>query len=112
VLAEVTQLISADEVTRRLRDQYLTAMTGGRDPRRSVNVDAHISLLGEQRLARVQTHTDGELARAQSLLRVRRSFERILRPPEGDEKRIALGVHLYAAVLRERVSQQAPVLLE
>ena len=50
VLAKVAQPISADEIARRLRDQDLTAMTGGRDARRPVDVDAHIPLLGEQRL--------------------------------------------------------------
>jgi hypothetical protein len=69
-------------------------MTGSSDPRRPVNVDAHIPLLGEQRLAGVQTNTDTEPARAESLLRVPGSRKRVPRPPERDEERITLRVHL------------------
>jgi hypothetical protein len=87
-------------------------MTGSRNSRGPVNIDADIPLLGEQWLAGVQTHADTEPTRAESLLRVSRSPKRVLRPPKGDEKRIALRVHLNPTVPHERVSQYAPVLLE
>lgn len=87
-------------------------MTSCRDSRGPVNVDTDISLIGEQRLPRVQTHADTELARAKSLLRSPRSRKRVVRPPERDEKRITLRVHLNPTVPRKRVSQHAPVLLE
>ena len=85
-------------------------MTSGRDARRPVDVDAHVPLLGKQRLPRVQTHTHAEWARAESLLRVLRSLKRIAGPPERDEERITLRVHFEPAVPRECVSQYAPVL--
>ena len=77
-----------------------------------MNVDADIPLLGEQRLACVQTHTHTEPAGAESLLRVPRSRKRVVRPPERDEKRITLCVHLSPTVPLERVSQHAPMVPE
>src|SRR5437660_11878326 len=85
-------------------------MTGGRYSGGPVNVDADIPLLREQRLSRVQTHTDTEPARAESFLRVPRSGKRVVRPPERDKKRITLGVHLSPTVPLKRLSPHAPVL--
>jgi hypothetical protein len=74
-------------------------------------VDTHpdVLVLGEQRLTRVDSHSDRQ---AQIPLRRRRRGYGVLRACESDEERIALSVDLGAAVLRERVAEHPPMLFE
>ena len=46
VLPEVAKLRADDQRSRRRRHKHLTPVTGCRDPRRTVHVDAHVPLLG------------------------------------------------------------------
>ena len=109
MLAEVAELAGVDERRRRRRDEHLPAVTGGRDPRRAVDVRAHVALLRQQRRAGVQAHPHRQL---ELLLRLARGLERARRGREGDEERVALRVDLDAAVPLERLAQDAPVLGE
>ena len=109
VLAEVTQTVLARKVARRLRHQHLPTVTRSRDPRRSMDVDADIAVLRQQRLARVDTHPHPDRA-VQRLAGFPRSRERVRRTRERDEEGVALRVDLDAVVARERRAQHLPVL--
>src|SRR5262249_60181061 len=61
VLAEVPHPV-ADQFVSRLADEHLAAVTGSPDPRRAVDGDADVALLGDERRARLQS--DPPLARA------------------------------------------------
>ena len=108
--AEVSQAVGTGEVVRRLRDDHLPAVTGGGDPCRAMDVDAHVALVGQQRLARVEAHADADRACGERRLTLARGRERIGRPGESDEEGVALSVDLDAAVASEGVAKHAPVL--
>jgi hypothetical protein len=88
------------------RDEHLTAVTRGHDPRRLVNIQPHIFRRRDQRLARMNAHahTDSQLLRpirsSKSLLRITRRGHSIGGPPEGDEKGVPLVVDLVAVMPR------------
>jgi hypothetical protein len=103
MLAQVAQAVGADQLACRLRQQDLSAVTRGRDARGAVHVDSDVSLVRQQRLAGVHTHPHPDRP-VERRLHLPRRCERIRRPPERDEKRIALRVHLDAAVTGERLT--------
>lgn len=85
-------------------------MADGGDPRGAVDVEAYVPLLGDQRLAGVHAHADADRPVTERALCVVRGRKRIGRSGEGDEERVALRVHLDAAVARKRLAEHAPVL--
>jgi hypothetical protein len=84
-------------------------VAGRGDPRAAVDVHAHVPLLGQLRLAGVQSHAHTHRRVGQRLPGALGRGEGVGGPGEGDEERVALRVHLDAAVGRERVAQQPPV---
>jgi hypothetical protein len=66
-----------------------------------MHVRAHVALVGDDGLARVDTHPHGNETRAESGLSLLRRGDRIGGAYEDEEERVALRVHLDAAVLRE-----------
>jgi hypothetical protein len=82
-------------------------VAGGGDAGGAVDVDAHVSLLGEQRLARVQPHADSDRARAQRLLPRRRGRDRVAGTGEGEEERISLRVDLRGVEAADDVAEHA-----
>ena len=62
VLAEVADGDRLEETAGRLGEDDLPAVGGGGDPRRAVDVDADIALVGHDRLARVDPHADADRA--------------------------------------------------
>ena len=112
MFAEVAQTIGGGEVTRRLRDEDLPAVSGGRDTSRSVHVDPDIALVGDEWLAGVQPHPHTNGTALELVTCLGRGRKRFRRRREGDEERITLGVDLDAAVTLEGVAQHAPMLGE
>ncbi len=70
MLAEIAKPVPGDEVTRRLRDENLSAVSGSGDPRRAMDVHSHVALLRDHRLAGVQTHTHTDRTALKSIARV------------------------------------------
>src|ERR1700693_2419655 len=102
MLAEITQgellgEIVLDELSRRLRDEHLTAVPCCGDAGAPVDIHSGIAFLGSQRLARVDAHSSSDRPGSESALPVSRSGDRFLRAGEGDKKRIALGIDFYPA---------------
>ena len=112
MLAEVAHVLAGDEVARRLRQEHLPAVPGGGDPRRAVDVHPDVALVGHDRLARVEPHPDADRPVAERRLPVGGGGERVGGAREGDEERVALRVHLDAAVPRKGVAQHAAVLAQ
>ena len=112
MLSEVTEILSPGQIPRRLRDQHLPAVPRSRDPCRTVDVHAHVALVGSNRLTRVDSHSHPYRPLTQRALRVERSRGRVCRTGKGDEERVALGVDLDTIVGGERFSQDPAVLGE
>jgi hypothetical protein len=75
-----------------------------------MDVDPHVTLLREQRLTGVEAYADSDRSLAQDALRVTCGPEGVSRPRERNEEGVPLRVDLDAAVLREHLAQQTPVL--
>ena len=92
--------------------ENLPAVTGTHDPRRPVHVGAHVSLVRDERLTRVDADPHSHRPSFERGLTVSGRGHRIGGACEGVEEGVALGVHLDAAVPRERISELPPVLGE
>ena len=111
VLAQVAQLERrVGRVGRRPREQHLAAVPGRRDAGGAVHVDARVPLGRAQGRPGVQPHAHAHRAVGQPPLRLHGRRHRVAGPWEDDEEGIALGVHLDAAVARERLSEDTAVL--
>ena len=77
-----------------------------------MDVDADVALLRHERLAGVDAHAHAHRPVRERALRRLGRRERVRRPREGDEERVALGVDLDARRGAERLAQHAPVLAE
>jgi hypothetical protein len=110
VLAEVAQAV-AGQVMSRLADEHLPTVTGSRDPGRTVHVHTDVALVGDERLAGVQSDPDLDRP-VERLLGLRRRRERIGSTRKGDEEGVPLRVDFNAAVGGERLAQQPSVLGE
>src|SRR4051812_2527970 len=120
VRTEVTEVDAlgqriGDKGTRRVGQQDLSAVTGGSDARRPIDLEPPVIVAGEVGLARVQAHADpevdavGPVAGPQRPLRVDRCRYGGTRLGEHCERSIALGPYDDAAVFRHRVAYQADV---
>jgi hypothetical protein len=87
--------------------QHLPAVTGCPYPRGTVDVQANVTLLHQQRRTGIETHTNRQ---PQLVLRLARRLERTRRGRKGDEEGVALRIDLHAAMALERLMQNAPVL--
>jgi hypothetical protein len=110
MLAEVAQVVSPHQVMRGLREQNLAAVTRGSDPRRSVDIEADITLPGNHGLAAVDPDPDPDRTRLERVLPFLRGGDCVGRLTERDEEGIALRVHLDSAVAVERLAQHPAVL--
>ena len=109
VQAEVAH-IGAGKVCRRLRQKHLPAVPGGGDPRRPVHVEPHVSLVGPERLARMQAHPHTHWAARERALRLGSRRHCIGRTRKCDEEGVALRVDLDPLVPPPGVSQRTAVL--
>jgi hypothetical protein len=112
VLAEVANGLARDEIPRRLRQEDLPAVPGGGDPCRTMDVDPDVALFAHHGLAGVQAHPDFDRPGAECRLPVGRGGKRIGGARERDEERVALRVHLDAAVSRKSLAQHTAVLAQ
>ena len=95
MVAEVTQLrLRCRAAARRLREEYLPAVPGAHDPRRPMDVDADVSLLGDDRLAGVDADPHAHGPVRQRVLGVSSRGDRIGGARERNEERVPLSVHL------------------
>ena len=85
-------------------------MTGGRDPRRTVHIDAHVPLLGKKRRSGVHSHPNADRAFDKGLLTRASRLEPVPRRLEHEEERVALGIHLHPATSLESSTKRAPML--
>jgi hypothetical protein len=121
LLAEVAKedvqvlLLVLEERLRRLRDEDLAAVTSGAYSRRPMHGEAGVAAVARDRLARVQAHPHLDLdpvgpgVRKEGELSLDGGEKRVARAREGNEERVALGVHLIATVGDERSAQQTLV---
>ncbi len=113
MLAEIAEIaVSVEELSRRLGDHDLAAVTGARDPRALVDVEADIALAGHGRLAGVDPDPNPHGSAVERGLAFCSRGHGVGRAREGYEERIALGVDLDAVVPRERVAEHPAVLGE
>ena len=110
--AEVVKRFCVDEPGGRRGEKDLTAVAAGSDPRRPVNVDSDVALLGEKRSAAVDPNAHPNLPPGELLVRGPRRFERSGRDGKSDKESIPLRVHLDASTRAERRTKNAPVLSE
>ncbi len=118
VRTEVDQLDAVEQCPRRAGDEHLSAVPGGHDPRRAVDVHADVVRRHGERLAGMDPDPDPDLdagrpARPRERqLPVGRRRDRILRPGERHEQCVALLVHRVAGVPFERLQQQPTMKLQ
>jgi hypothetical protein len=79
-LAEYAKEVYVHEVTRRLRDQRLSAMAHRGYPGRTMDVHAHITILCKKGLAGVQANTDADRPVAEGTVRSSGGGERAAPP--------------------------------
>ena len=112
MLAQIAERVAGEQRSGRGRHEHLSAVTGGCDARRAVDVDADVALLGQVRRAGVDAHADPDRPGGERLLGRCRRAQRTGRGGKGDEEGIPLRVDLDAAVDAERGAQDAAVLRE
>ena len=104
-----------EQRARRLRDQDLAAGARRGDARGADDVDPEVALVADVRLTGVEPHADTHLAPvrpgvlAQRALRRDRRRDRVARPWEREEERVALRVDLAAAGGAERLADDPAV---
>jgi hypothetical protein len=93
----------------------LAAVAGSHDPRGAMDVEADVGVLADRSLAGMQPDADADRLAArpallgQGPLNLDGGRDRLRRPVEGREERIALGAHLHAAVPDERRADELTV---
>ena len=88
--------LAVEEAPGRLGEHDLSPVRGSRDPRRAVDVEAHIALVGQDRLAGVDPHPHTDRAARERVARLNSCCDGIGSAREGEEERVALGVDLDA----------------
>ena len=113
VLAEVDQFDGVGEECPCLRrDDDLPTVSARRDARGVMDVDAHVSLIGYERLTGVEPDPYAHRRCCKRGLPVQGRRRRVAGRTEHEEERVSLGVDLDPAVERERVAKETPVLGE
>ena len=102
--------VRAGEVRRRLRQEHLPAVPGGRDPRRPMHVEPDIAFVDQERLPRMQPHPHAHPAARKGCLRICSRRHSVRRAREDDEERVPLRVDLDSVVAAPGFSQDAVVL--
>ena len=105
--ADALRELVAEQRARRLGEQNLAAVPGGADPRRAHDVQPDVALVADGRLAGVQPHPHADLRVLGPRVVAQRALGRDGRLDGGagarerEEERVALRVHLRAALLAE-----------
>lgn len=82
------------------------------DPRRAMHVEPDVSLLRDERLAGVDSHTHLDRPCGKGCLSLLCRRDRVRGAREGDEERIALRVDLDPARLLESLAESPPMLAQ
>ena len=93
-----------------LGEHHLSSVTHRADPCGPIDVDAHVVVAMDLRLAGVDRHTHRDGPACERLLGVARGGSRVAGGREGEEQGVALAAKPDAVVARGRASQQAVVL--
>ena len=109
MLTQVAQR-ELDEAGRGRREQHLATMSRRGDPGGEVNVVADVTLVAQQRLARVNPDPNRIDPGRELSVNTRAAAERPGRAREREEKRVSLSVDLHSALGRARLADHAPVL--
>ena len=104
--------VSGNGLAGGLRHEHLSAVTGRADSRDAVDVDPRVSLVSEQRIARVYPHPYPRGARGERPLRVLGGDQSVVRIGEREEDRITLRAELDAASTLDCATDKATVLGE
>jgi hypothetical protein len=113
VLSQVAQLERVvEECLCRVREDDLAAVTGRRDARGPVDVEADVVVIRDARLPGVDADPHTHRPAYQRALSVRGRRDRVGGAGEGGEDGVALGPELDAAVTGERVAKRLAVLAE
>jgi hypothetical protein len=111
VLAEIAEVDRrVEQVPRRLREENLTAVRDGGDPRRAHDVDPDVAVTGEPRLAGVDPDPDPERGRRERILRLPSRRDGVTGARECDEERVSLRIDLDARVARHHLPKEPAVL--
>jgi len=111
MLAEVPQRNDlGNMVARDLGNQDLSAVPRRANSRAAMDIDAHVALGRDGRLACVDPHPDADRTSRERPLRPVRGGDGVSSAPKRGEERVALGVHLDATVTLESVAQDTTVL--
>jgi hypothetical protein len=94
MLAEIVEVETVEQISRRLREKNLTAVAAAGNPRRSMHVDPEIRLLGHERLTCVDADPYAHGTACELSLSVDGRRCGVLCSRERDEERIALGIYL------------------
>jgi hypothetical protein len=112
---ELARQVMPDEVRGRAREQHLPTVTRVADARGLVDGEPDVAVCSDAGLAGVQPHADAHLHVVRPVVLGERELpgggglERRAGAAEDDEERVALGVDLDPANLRERRAQEAVV---
>ena len=109
VHAEVAD-VRVDKVASRLREQDLTAVAGGRYPRRLMNIQTDVPILGEHRLAVMHPYAHTGRPRCERFLRGCSAGHGVGSLCEHEEDCVPLRIDLNSAVLPEGSSQHPAML--
>ena len=110
MLAEIKQLeLLADCLPRSLRNEDLPAVSSGSNACPEMDVVTDVPLFAEVRSSGVDTDPHLHATASERLVCLPRSADRRAGIRKGDKERIALRVHLDAAVSAKRIAQDAAV---
>src|SRR5262249_56608249 len=101
VQTQVEQAICAREIAGCLRDEDLAAVTGGGDARSAMHVQPDVSLVGYERLARVQSDAYPNRSFGERFARRLRRRQRVGSFRKRYAERVSLRADLHATVARE-----------
>ena len=103
---------ASTRLPRRLGQQYLISVSGGRDACSSVHVETHIPLVRKDRLAGMDPDANPDRARRERVLSDPRRLDGVARSSEGEEERVTLRVDFDASVRRRRLTKDPAMLGE
>jgi hypothetical protein len=104
VLTQVPQSTAAHQLRSGVCHEHLATVASRHDTRRSVHIDADISLRRHDRLAGMDADAHAHWSGGERLLGLACGSNRVTRPRKGDEECVALRVHLDTAVPQEGVA--------
>src|SRR5205807_2674353 len=116
--AHSVRQVMIHQVTRGLREQYLSPVPGTHNPCGVIHVQTDVAFCGKlwlacmQAYARTHCHTSGPCMQGQAALHLHCCKDSIGGASEGHEEGISLCVHLVSTTRKECGTQQGSILLQ